>query len=368
MHTTDVSTESATEGPQILVPREVPVEFHGTGPEFFRIWIVNTLLSILTLGIYSAWAKVRSRRYFYGNTRIDGSHFEYLAEPTQILKGRLLVSAVFGSIFIGGVFFPPVFSALPVAIGLMTPWIVVKAARFNARMSSFRNVRFNFTGTMHDSYSVFLFLPITVGLTLGAMLPYVHARQSSFMFSGHDYGRLPFHDEIPTRKVYLAYGLAGVFVVLAIVALVLLVGVPDLSALAEDADPAPDEAVGAMAQLLAMYALGALAFLFLNTIVSTFTTNGLMNTGGLTQRCRFRSTLSTPKLLGIRLGYGLLTILTLGVAYPWMRVRLARYRASCTTVILTGSFDDIADDARTSASAVSDQLGEALDVDFDLGF
>jgi uncharacterized membrane protein YjgN (DUF898 family) len=41
----------------------MPFEFRGTGGEYFRIWIVNLLLTILTLGIYSAWAKVRQLRY-----------------------------------------------------------------------------------------------------------------------------------------------------------------------------------------------------------------------------------------------------------------------------------------------------------------
>jgi len=33
--------------------------FHGTGREYFKIWIVNLVLTIATLGIYAAWAKVR---------------------------------------------------------------------------------------------------------------------------------------------------------------------------------------------------------------------------------------------------------------------------------------------------------------------
>ncbi|MDR1854861.1 MAG: DUF898 domain-containing protein, partial [Azoarcus sp.] len=39
------------------------LQFTGSGGEYFRIWIVNLLLSILTLGIYSAWAKVRREQY-----------------------------------------------------------------------------------------------------------------------------------------------------------------------------------------------------------------------------------------------------------------------------------------------------------------
>ncbi|ENY72193.1 hypothetical protein G114_09394 [Aeromonas diversa CDC 2478-85] len=44
----------------------------------------------MTLGIYSAWAKVRTQRYFYGSTELDGDRFEYLAEPLRILKGRII--------------------------------------------------------------------------------------------------------------------------------------------------------------------------------------------------------------------------------------------------------------------------------------
>jgi uncharacterized membrane protein YjgN (DUF898 family) len=62
--------------------------FSGDGAVYFRIWIVNLLLSILTLGIYSAWGKVRSHQYLYGHTRFAGSSFGYHGKPLAILKGR----------------------------------------------------------------------------------------------------------------------------------------------------------------------------------------------------------------------------------------------------------------------------------------
>ena len=62
--------------------------FTGSAPEYFRVWIVNVALSIVTLGIYSAWAKVRNKQYFYGNTHLDDVSFRYLADPKQILKGK----------------------------------------------------------------------------------------------------------------------------------------------------------------------------------------------------------------------------------------------------------------------------------------
>src|SRR5215475_7269273 len=67
-----------------------PLRFTGTGSEYFGIWIVNLLLTIITLGIYSAWAKVRRLQYFYRHTELAGSSFDFHGSPTRILVGRIL--------------------------------------------------------------------------------------------------------------------------------------------------------------------------------------------------------------------------------------------------------------------------------------
>lgn len=69
--------------------------FTGNARDYFGIWIVNTLLKIVTLGIYTAWAKVRKRRYFYGNTLLNDTVFEYLADPMALFKGWLLAAVLF---------------------------------------------------------------------------------------------------------------------------------------------------------------------------------------------------------------------------------------------------------------------------------
>ena len=80
-------------------PTETSIQrfaFTGRTPEYFRIWAVSLCLSLLTLGVYSAWGKVRKRRYLFAHTRLDGSGFEYRASPVAILKGRLIALALFG--------------------------------------------------------------------------------------------------------------------------------------------------------------------------------------------------------------------------------------------------------------------------------
>ncbi|MBL9131958.1 MAG: DUF898 family protein, partial [Verrucomicrobiaceae bacterium] len=87
-----MSLEAAPGGPE----RAYPFEFHGRAGEFFRIWIVNVVLTVLTLGIYAAWAKVRTKRYFHGNTLLDGKPFDFTGNPISILKGNL----IFGGLFV----------------------------------------------------------------------------------------------------------------------------------------------------------------------------------------------------------------------------------------------------------------------------
>ena len=154
-----------------------PIEFTGRAGEYFGIWLSNTVLSILTVGIYSAWAKVRRSRYFLGNTMVLGDRLEYHATGMTILKGRLIAVAAIAVYF--GIGFVSAFAQTIVALALVPvyPWIINRATRFNARMTSWRNVRFDWHGTYWGVAKIYLLWPIVAVLTLGALAP-VAARAS----------------------------------------------------------------------------------------------------------------------------------------------------------------------------------------------
>ena len=77
--------------------QEQRFKFTGNGTEYFGIWMVNLLLTILTLGIYSAWAKVRRMQYFYRNTYLNEASFDYHGTAIDILKGRIIGITLFAS-------------------------------------------------------------------------------------------------------------------------------------------------------------------------------------------------------------------------------------------------------------------------------
>src|SRR6202162_2708353 len=72
-----------------------PLHFTGSGTEYFGIWIVNMLLTIVTLGIYSAWAKVRRLQYFFRHTEVAGSSLDFHRSSTNHLVRRVIALVKF---------------------------------------------------------------------------------------------------------------------------------------------------------------------------------------------------------------------------------------------------------------------------------
>src|SRR5262245_31099382 len=125
--------------------------FTGKATEYFRIWIIGVALSLLTLGIYSAWAKVRSQQYFYRHTWLDGSSFEYIASPRELLRGRLLFAALLTLVFIVQVVFTPAALVVLALLLAVTPWVIVRSIAFRARSSVFRNVPLKLQASLRDA-------------------------------------------------------------------------------------------------------------------------------------------------------------------------------------------------------------------------
>jgi uncharacterized membrane protein YjgN (DUF898 family) len=163
-------------------------QFTGTASEYFRIWIVNTFLTIITLGIYAAWAKVRNRQYIYKNTLLDNQSFDYVANPVAILKGNLIVASGALTYFLTDLY-NPVYSGIVVFVFyLILPFLIFKSLRFFAHNSAYRNIRFRFRGTLGESYKTYLLYPLLTPLTLGLIIPYWAFQKKRFFFDNFAFG------------------------------------------------------------------------------------------------------------------------------------------------------------------------------------
>ena len=331
----------------------LPFRFLGTGGEFFRIWIVNVLLTIATLGIYSAWAKVRTRRYLYGSTEVAGDHFDYHAKPLTILKGRV-ISLVALLVYVAvSELLPFVGLALLIALLIALPWIVVRSLRFNALMSSWRNIRFNFTGTPGGAAGAYLGWPILGTLSLGLGLPYAWYKAAAYGVNGHSLGRTPFRLSARAGDFYLmALVIVGV-VVVGGVALSLLGG--GLAAL-QDFDPESGFPFAALPILI----LISLFYLMVFSLFGGLRFRLVYQNLGLGEN-RINNDMPIGTYLYIAVTNTLLMLVTLGLFYPWAKIRMTRFLVDSLSLEAV-DVDGFVAAEQQQESALGEELGEAFDL------
>lgn len=341
-----------------------PVQFHGTASEYFGIWIVNLTLSILTLGIYSAWAKVRTSKYFYQNTEIGGRRFDYHATGGQILIGRIIIVLSFVAIQILALV-PIVLAVVMIAFLFVFPWLLVRSLRFNARVTSWSNVRFNFHGKTGRAFLVYLLYPFLVIFSLFLAWPFVDRARRRFVISHHSLGQSRFTLDAGIGSFYAAF-FAFLGVILIVLALSLASAVPVLMALLGDLSLLENDAflLGNMLLMVQIYAGGIAAFVIGGIVYTAIIRNILFGGTWIEGGHRLQSSVSVPRYVWIALTNALAIILTLGLMLPWAKVRMARYLAERTQVIVNGDLDDFIGDIVPEGGAFGDAYTdlEAIDV------
>ena len=130
-----------------------PLEFTGSGGEYFRVWIVNVLLSIVTLGFYTPWARKRTAQYFYSHTLVAGSPLEFTAQQRRMVMGFVLLVLITLAYNIAAR------TGQDTAVGLfllggavLAPFIWASAMRFRLGATRWRGLRLQFTAGWKEVY------------------------------------------------------------------------------------------------------------------------------------------------------------------------------------------------------------------------
>ncbi len=79
---------------------ELSFVYRGKKGPLFRLSLVNTILTVLTLGLYRFWAKTRVRSYFWSATAPGGDPLEYTGNGLEKLLG-FLIAVAFLAIYLG---------------------------------------------------------------------------------------------------------------------------------------------------------------------------------------------------------------------------------------------------------------------------
>ena len=343
-----------------------PFEFEGSAAEYFGIWLVNLLLSVVTLGIYSAWAKVRRLRFFLGHTTIGGHRFEYHANPLAILKGRLIAVGVLIVLNVISGFAPLLGGVTTLALLLLFPWVANRSLRFNARMTSFRNVRFDFQGSYGKGFVAFLIFPFLSILSLGLLAPFATRYSTRYLAASHRYGTSELETDPPLTALY-----RGLLIAFGIVVLPLLVLIGLLISKMTDlemptvwmVDEVPPDFVLPL-QFLPMVLV--LVFYIGYFCYRAIARNVVFGHLTLAKVHSFESRLSGTRLAWILLSNTLLIVLTLGLLQPWAAVRRWRYEKETLTLIPGGPLDEFIGQVQTSDEVISSEYADLQDMDLGL--
>lgn len=372
-------------------------QFTGKSSEFFGIWIVNIFLTILTLGIYSAWAKVRTHQYFYGNTILDDSAFHYLANPLQILKGRAIASLLFVFYYMLNAIFPLYGIGFAIIIMALVPAIIVLSLSFKMRNTGYRNITFHFERNFKRAYAIYaapilvygaLFIiaiimsipqgpdpatastlakseienpPFAIFVVFLAMMlsyPFWEYLKANFVISNTFYGASRFNFETRAGSFYKLYILAFVLFIFVIVVfgflLALLEGYPKQ----EIADPKLFS-TGALV-------LGAIPFyLWAYAYVQTKKTNLIFNHTVINDM-PLESNLTVTYMFFLYVTNTIAILLSLGLLIPWSMIRSARYRAKTLSLLTATSLDSFIANQQEQVSALGEEFGDIFDIDVGL--
>lgn len=392
-----------------------PLDFGGSGFEYFKIWIVNILLILITLGVYYPWAKVRNQRYFYANTTLEGRNFEYHATGKQLLMGYIIAMVFLMVVSIVQNVSP--IGALGAFLGLsiIIPWVVWRSLAFSMRMSSFSNVRFRFVGDLKGAYINFMLLPgllllciyggpslvllwlITLPTSIGmeeglliatfafvliVLIVYLFAflknKNTHYMVNGYRFGQGQFSTLLETQKfvkiLLKTLGLAVLILmsiaILTVFMMVLVGGFPSLlNIFSQDASDI-------LEWLLRHNIEGALGLVYIAFLMATFILVAYFQSQVrqyvfantvLNGKVNFSSSLTTISLAWLMMSNFLLVLVTLGLGTPWAKVRRAKLILKNTLVDVEHGIDGFITQQQDKQSALGEQIGDAFDVDIGIG-
>jgi uncharacterized membrane protein YjgN (DUF898 family) len=348
-------------------------EFKGNASEYFRIWIVNIALTILTLGIYSAWAKVRSNRYMYANTYLNGSNFEYNADPIKILTGRIIVVSLYALfvLFSQYLMMFKIAGGIAIVALLAMPWLVRQAVSFKLRNTSYRNVPFRYEGKISSFYGFFILHIFLNIITLMLIFPYSYVKFKKLIIDNAHYGDGEFSFAGKTGDAYAIYIQIFVWSSLFITAIFMVFGLVStgVASVFGDFFSTLDE-MSIDSELIAVF-IGAGVFLIYVPFI--FWNKGFSD-GYFSNFVRNVTTLNASPLKGemkpFKLGVisatnALAIFFSLGLLYPWAQIRYLKYKLE-HTAFACEDYAQFESHGYVSGSTVGEEMVDYFDIDIGL--
>jgi uncharacterized membrane protein YjgN (DUF898 family) len=374
--------------------RPLAVRFTGSGSEYFRIWIVNLLLSIVTLSLYRPWAKVRRLRYFYANTLVDGHAFDFHGNPWKMLRGYLLVGAMLVCYSVAGRFSAMAALVALLILAVLWPALLRASMQFRLANTSWRGLRFRFNGTLGGAYRGMLplFVP---ALAMGAMrFELVDPQHPTMTYIKHIYAIMGLtllvaplmwwmfkryqHDNYglgqwqtklgvgPGSAYWLALRILGVALG-SIIVVAVIVGIG--GAVMGGAAMMSGVGVNKVVTFVLIAVLVLIGYMLVLMVPVPYAMSRAQNLVWGHTSCdevRFDSQLRFDAMFKLTLKNWLLMLVTLGLYYPFAVVSFYRLRVESITPHLSGNLDQLQAQGAGIGDASGDAAGDLFGIDIGL--
>ena len=379
--------------------RKLRIAFTGSGSEYFRIWIVNLLLTLVTFGLYYPWAKVRRLRYFYGNTLVNGEPLGFHGNAFKMFKGFLIMVAFFGLYSVAGKVSPTAGFVAFLVIAALWPALFKSALQFRMANTSWRGLRFGFTGTIRDAYAACLPLFVPGVLLLGVFLlapemqqtapaktssglwlsifgavmlftlvvsPWLMWNLKRYQHSHYHLGQETTRFNVNARSYYwLCLKVIGVAFLIYLLLIAIVMGSFWGVVMLSLAGKMPKDPMGQVLVGVASVFFSVLAFAAIKPYAIARFQNLVWN-GTRSAHLQFASRLRARAVIALSFKNWMLMLLTLGLYWPFASIAMARLRLDAVHVVSSMSPSALlAASATTEGQATGDAAGDFFG--FDIG-
>lgn len=180
------------------------LSFSGNGSEFFGILFSNWILTVLTLGFYYPWAKIKRIKYLYENTGIDGSNFSFSGTGKEMFRGFIKSVLIFGGAY-AFLIAANISHNITLAIisllvflfvfVLIFPMAIHGTLKYRLSRSSFRGINFAYKGNIRTFIKLYLGQIFLTIITLGIYGPWMQVNLRKYIFENARFGSAQFKFE-----------------------------------------------------------------------------------------------------------------------------------------------------------------------------
>jgi uncharacterized membrane protein YjgN (DUF898 family) len=312
------------------IVRRYRMNFAATGKDFFGIFVVNWLFTILSFGLYYPFARARTMHYLYGETSFEGSRLYFSGTGKEMFKGFIVAIAVIISLNL--LFFLCSYNdfywgllLIYIAYTLLIPIAIHGSMRYRMSRTSWRGIRFGYRGNRKDLMLKFIAWGLLTIVTFGIYWSWMTMNIRSYVFEHTRIGnaRFKFHGQ---GSDYFLINLVG--------------------------------------YILTFLTLGIYYPWWRRNILTFYIENLSLHQDDKKMLMRFRGT--GNELLPILLGNLLIIIFTLGFGYPYTIVREMNYIFKNLDMRGTLEFSNIQQSEANFRNAAGEDIGDMLDIN--IGF